>query len=189
MSFYGATTWSDGVRGTYQGHPVIVSETNGIIHIRNADVERGNIYVYSSDELAGLLDSGPRVHGGNTCSIGSTRSGRYAQHYRQHRMRYSLLWWAILIIALVVILGPYYYEEHKKTPSICESDLSYPAAVILSMFFGVFGIDRFYLGYIFVGLIKLFTAGGFGILWVVDIFLIIFGGLPDHNGCALASPF
>ena len=34
------------------------------------------------------------------------------------------------------------------------------------------GIDRFYLGYTGWGLIKLFSAGLFGILYVIDIILI-----------------
>lgn len=36
-------------------------------------------------------------------------------------------------------------------------------ALFLSIFTGVLGVDRFYLGYTVSGIIKLFTAGGFGI--------------------------
>ena len=37
---------------------------------------------------------------------------------------------------------------------------------------GVFGVDRFYLGYPAYGLIKLCTLGGFFFLYLLDIILI-----------------
>ncbi|KAI1317997.1 hypothetical protein EDD11_007380 [Mortierella claussenii] len=73
-------------------------------------------------------------------------------------------------------------------PERCESDRSYPIAILLSIFFGYVGVDRFYLGYVISALLKLATAGGFGIWYVIDIVLIILGGLPDHNGCHLTAP-
>lgn len=45
-------------------------------------------------------------------------------------------------------------------------------ALVLAIFFGWLGVDRFYLGHIGVGLLKLFTFGLFGIMWVIDIILI-----------------
>jgi TM2 domain-containing membrane protein YozV len=53
-------------------------------------------------------------------------------------------------------------------------------ALIISVILGVWGIDRFYLGDIGLGLLKLFTAGGCGVLWLVDIFLIS-GRADDIN--------
>lgn len=46
-------------------------------------------------------------------------------------------------------------------------------AFILSFFLGWFGIDRFYIGDILMGILKLITGGGFGIWWFVDLFLIM----------------
>ncbi|HNX25486.1 MAG TPA: TM2 domain-containing protein [Spirochaetota bacterium] len=58
-------------------------------------------------------------------------------------------------------------------------------ALILSIFFGQIGVDRFYLGYVGLGLLKLFTFGGCGIWWLVDIILIATRKLADSDGIPL----
>lgn len=45
-------------------------------------------------------------------------------------------------------------------------------ALLLSFFFGTFAIDRFYIGNIIIGILKLITVGGFGIWTIVDWFFI-----------------
>ncbi len=81
-----------------------------------------------------------------------------------------------------------------NTPgSVITSDGTKPAtpqrelivALILSIFFGHIGVDRFYLGYVGLGLLKLFTFGGCGIWWLVDIILIATRKLPDSDGMPL----
>jgi hypothetical protein len=56
------------------------------------------------------------------------------------------------------------------------------AALLLSIFLGQLGVDRFYLGYIGLGVLKLLTAGGCGIWWLVDVILIATDGLKDAKG-------
>ncbi len=55
-------------------------------------------------------------------------------------------------------------------------------ALILSIFVGGFGIDRFYLGYTGLGMLKLFTGGCFGILWLIDVINIAVGNLLPADG-------
>jgi len=54
------------------------------------------------------------------------------------------------------------------------ADLKSPlVALVLSLFLGVYGIDRFYVGDTTMGVLKLLTCGGMGIWTVIDWFLIM----------------
>ena len=55
-------------------------------------------------------------------------------------------------------------------------------ALILSVLVGGLGIDRFYLGYTGMGVLKLLTGGCFGILWILDIINIATGKLGPADG-------
>jgi len=54
--------------------------------------------------------------------------------------------------------------------------------LLLSIFLGGLGVDRFYVGKIGTGLVKLFTIGGCGIWYLVDIILIATGSFTDAQG-------
>lgn len=58
-------------------------------------------------------------------------------------------------------------------------------AVLLSLFLGVLGIDRFYLGHTWMGLLKLLTGGGLGIIALIDFIRIAIGSMKDANGLPL----
>ena len=60
-------------------------------------------------------------------------------------------------------------------------------ALILSIFLGELGIDRFYLGYIGTGILKLITSGGFGIWWLIDLIMIATGKLKPKDGSEYAE--
>ncbi len=55
-------------------------------------------------------------------------------------------------------------------------------AVLLSFFAGVLGIDRFYLGYTTLGIIKLLTLGGLGVWALIDFILILIRALKPKDG-------
>ncbi len=66
------------------------------------------------------------------------------------------------------------------------STKSNTTALILSIFLGGIGVDRFYLGYVGLGILKLITGGGFGIWWIIDIIMIATKKLKDSKGLELA---
>ncbi len=55
-------------------------------------------------------------------------------------------------------------------------------AILLSVFAGGLGIDRFYMGYTGLGVVKLLTLGGFGIWTIIDLIMICTGSLRPADG-------
>jgi TM2 domain-containing membrane protein YozV len=54
-------------------------------------------------------------------------------------------------------------------------------AFILNALLGFLGIHRFYVGKIGTGLLQLVTLGGFGIWWIIDHVLIVWGVFADKQ--------
>lgn len=64
----------------------------------------------------------------------------------------------------------------KKQPT---GERKYIVALLLSIFVGTLGVDRFYMGLIGTGILKLLTMGGCGIWWLIDLILIATNNLKD----------
>jgi TM2 domain-containing membrane protein YozV len=62
------------------------------------------------------------------------------------------------------------------------SQRSWLVTLLLCVVFGLFGAHRFYAGKIGTGLIQLFTAGGLGFWWLIDLIMIVLGAFRDDQG-------
>lgn len=62
---------------------------------------------------------------------------------------------------------------YKTDISVAKSKSQMTYLILLSGFFGIFGVDRFASGKIVSGFVKLFTLGGFGFWWIIDYLLIV----------------
>ncbi len=66
------------------------------------------------------------------------------------------------------------------------SDKSHMTALLLSIFLGGLGVDRFYTGQTGIGVGKLLTGGGCGIWWLIDLIQYASGNVTDADGKPLA---
>jgi TM2 domain-containing membrane protein YozV len=67
------------------------------------------------------------------------------------------------------------------------SDKSFLVTWLFALFLGFFAVDRFYLGKVGTGILKLITFGGFGIWVLVDLVLVLAGAQRDKQGQKLAG--
>ncbi len=50
--------------------------------------------------------------------------------------------------------------------------VNWTLTLIMSILFGSFGVDRFIMGHVGLGILKLITLGGCGVWWLIDLILI-----------------
>ena len=72
----------------------------------------------------------------------------------------------------------------KVVPGIF-SRREYVTALLLAIFLGNLGIDRFYLGQTGLGIGKLLTFGGCGVWSLIDLILIAMRKVTDNEGMPL----
>ncbi|MGA3266493.1 MAG: TM2 domain-containing protein [Verrucomicrobiota bacterium] len=69
------------------------------------------------------------------------------------------------------------------------SEKNWWIAFMLSLLLGMFGGDRFYLGSVGLGFIKLVTVGGFFAWWLIDLVLLLTSKMRDADGDVVRRPF
>ena len=66
------------------------------------------------------------------------------------------------------------------------SEKNWIVTLVLAIFVGTLGIDRFYSGSILLGILKLVTFGGLGLWWLIDLIMLVTGSYKDGNGLPIA---
>lgn len=82
-------------------------------------------------------------------------------------------------------MPPTTYAGAWVSPQQQAGQKSFIATWLFSLFLGGLGVDRFYLGKIGTGVLKLITLGGFGIWVLVDLILTLTGAQKDKRGLPL----
>ncbi|HEV2239062.1 MAG TPA: TM2 domain-containing protein [Ktedonobacterales bacterium] len=79
-------------------------------------------------------------------------------------------------------MQPYYTQPFPGQPYIAPSPpKDWFVTLILGLFLGWFGVHRFYTGKVGTGILMLFTFGGYGIWWLIDLIMISTGAFTDKQ--------
>lgn len=99
-----------------------------------------------------------------------------------------ILWWAVDVI--LILSGGLTDAEGMRlgwrAGPAPVPERSRQVATFLVLL-GALGAHRFYLGQIWYGLLMLFTFGGYGVLWLIDLWLVLSGRVRDKERRALRS--
>jgi TM2 domain-containing membrane protein YozV len=95
--------------------------------------------------------------------------------------------WALIDF---IIIGIGTGKDAQGNPLAREPEAGTPVksqstAFLLSWLLGIFGVDRFYLGFTGLGIAKLLTCGGAGIWALIDTIIIGMGNAKDAQGNSL----
>lgn len=68
-------------------------------------------------------------------------------------------------------------EDTAPADTAAARNRSFVLTWLLSLLLGFFGLDRFYTGRYLTGALKLLSLGGLGIWWIIDLVIVLAGGL------------
>lgn len=60
----------------------------------------------------------------------------------------------------------------KAPASTGDRKVNWVLTLVMSIIFGQLGVDRFIMGHVGLGILKLITLGGCGIWWLIDLILV-----------------
>ena len=109
-------------------------------------------------------------------------------HHRTHPARFALhaagqVSYEGTLMSQPPYLAPYPPSNGYGQPQT--SHKSFLTTWLLSLLLGVLGVDRFYLGKVGTGILKLVTFGGLGIWALVDLILVLANKTRDKQGLPL----
>lgn len=92
--------------------------------------------------------------------------------------------------ALVAIDKAPIQKDPQMTTTVgtSTSTKSFTATWLLALLLGTLGIDRFYLGKVGTGILKLVTIGGLGLWTLIDLIMVLAGATRDKQGLLLERP-
>ncbi len=62
--------------------------------------------------------------------------------------------------------------KRSTTSSSNVREVNWVLCLVMSVVFGWIGVDRFIMGKVGTGILKLITIGGLGVWWLVDLILV-----------------
>jgi ribosomal protein L40E len=68
-----------------------------------------------------------------------------------------------------------------------EQGKSWVVTLLLALCVGPLGVHRFYTGHVVTGVLQVFTFGGLGIWWLIDVIRILVGDFKDGEGRPLVK--
>ncbi len=95
---------------------------------------------------------------------------------------YFFLSWGVWTLIMYEIRGLVFDDLQWREPAELGPPRKRTKAVLLSLLGGWLGLDRFYLGYPRMGVLKLLTLGLCGFWWILDVILLLANKIPDAAG-------
>jgi type II secretory ATPase GspE/PulE/Tfp pilus assembly ATPase PilB-like protein len=99
---------------------------------------------------------------------------------------YFFLSWGVWTLVMFEVAGLVFDDLAWREKDDIPEPRSKTKAMLLSLFGGLLGLDRFYLGYTRMGILKFLTLGLGGIWYLLDFVAIMLNSIPDATGRRLA---